>query len=256
MKYLKKYNEELRSSTYKRAADLLTKKGHRRRASVIKDWAKATKERENREVVDNCRKLGTFEMGLYDPKDIMNGSQLVSRKGQLMLKGSFYLNFYLDLEIWKENLREWKNGDRDNLYMTFHLGLIPANEDTKLEIEGSDYIDNVGGGPSDDGTYWISAFQLQITRLPYGDGIDPKDGLYIEPWELRPLFIDRRNAIKFINLIYGIFKGDIDHSSSVHPDTKEVIMDHLFDDVNITIEEFEELINSIKRTKVNSLYKD
>lgn len=260
MKYLKKYNEELRSSTYKKASEILAKKGHKRRASIIGDWAKVTKEKEDKEFIDNCKRLGVFEMCLYAPGNIMSGTQIVSRKGQLYLKGKFYLNFYFDLDSWSNNFKEWKDGDRDNLYLSFHLGLIPADEDTKLEMQGSDLINRLLGTTTDqvphNGTYWIGAFDVEVTNTDFGGGIYPKSGLYLDTWEVKPRFADRKNAIKFINLIYGIFKGDIDHSSSVHSDTKEVIMDHLFDDAQITIEEFEELISSIKRTNVNKLYLD
>lgn len=261
MKYLKRYNEELRSSTYQRAADLLSKKGHKRRSSVIGDWAKVTKEKEQKQFIENCKKLGVFRISLHDPKQIVVGTQLVSRKGQLFLTGNFYLNFYFDEESWKEDIKDWKNGDRDNLYITFMLGIIPADEDTKLEMEGGDYINKCLGNPTDNGTYWVGRFSTQVSDNAYGDVINPRGarnqgGLYLETWELKVLFADRRNANKFISLIYGIFKGDIDHSSSVHPDTKEVIMDHLFDDAELTIDEFEDLIDSIKRTKTNQLYLD
>lgn len=255
MKYLKKYNEELRSSTYKKASEILAKKGHKRRSSVMSDWAKVTKEKEDKEFIDNCKRLGVFEICLYAPGNIMSGNQIVSRKGELYLKGKFYLNFYFAVDDWRQNFKEWKDDDRDDLWMSFHLGLIPADEDTKLEMKGSDIINRLLE-VQENGTYWIGAFDVEVTNTNFDGGIYPKNGLYLDTWEVKPRFADRKNAVKFINLIYGIFKGDIDHSSSVHSDTKEIIMDHLFDDAQITIEEFEDLINSIKRTNVNKLYLD
>lgn len=39
MKYLKKFNEELRTYTYRTAANKLRQIGHVRRSSVLDDWS-------------------------------------------------------------------------------------------------------------------------------------------------------------------------------------------------------------------------
>jgi hypothetical protein len=47
MKYLKKFNEELRPQTYMSAARKLDKLGHTDRANALKDWAKETEKRRD-----------------------------------------------------------------------------------------------------------------------------------------------------------------------------------------------------------------
>ena len=46
MKYLKRFNEELRPRTYLSAAKKLTTIGHTDRANTLKDWANETEKRE------------------------------------------------------------------------------------------------------------------------------------------------------------------------------------------------------------------
>ena len=46
MKYLKRFNEELNSSTYNSAARKLTKLGHTDRAAELKSWAQETERKE------------------------------------------------------------------------------------------------------------------------------------------------------------------------------------------------------------------
>ena len=47
MKYLKIYNEELKSSTYKSAADKLKQMGHIKRPEEIMNWHEVTRKRED-----------------------------------------------------------------------------------------------------------------------------------------------------------------------------------------------------------------
>ena len=49
MRYLRKYNEELKSDTYKSAADKLAKMGHVKRPEDLMKWHAVAKEREKEE---------------------------------------------------------------------------------------------------------------------------------------------------------------------------------------------------------------
>ena len=46
MRYLKKYNEELKSDTYKSAADKLARMGHVKRPEELMKWHDIAKEKE------------------------------------------------------------------------------------------------------------------------------------------------------------------------------------------------------------------
>ena len=52
MKYLRKFNEELKSSTYKLASNKLKGMGHIRRSSELEKWSEevANKEKDAREL--------------------------------------------------------------------------------------------------------------------------------------------------------------------------------------------------------------
>ena len=68
MRYLRKYNEELKSDTYKSAADKLTKMGHVKRPEELMKWHAIAKEKEKEEVkrkaIEEASKLGTYKMTL------------------------------------------------------------------------------------------------------------------------------------------------------------------------------------------------
>jgi hypothetical protein len=71
-------------------------------------------------------------------------------------------------------------------------------------------------------------------------------------------FKDRKNAIKFRKALIDIFEGNVDYrSTSENPGgLKDEIMDELYDEYELTTEELIRFINSIKKIRVNDLYKD
>lgn len=68
MKYLKRFNEELRSQTYKSASDKLSSLGHPRRSTKLSDWADQRKNLENLEKwkanVEKFGKFGKFKFNI------------------------------------------------------------------------------------------------------------------------------------------------------------------------------------------------
>ena len=68
MKYLKKFNEELRPQTYRSAARKLDKLGHTDRAQALKDWALETEKKEEmikwKDSIQDYAQFGTFKMAI------------------------------------------------------------------------------------------------------------------------------------------------------------------------------------------------
>ena len=72
------------------------------------------------------------------------------------------------------------------------------------------------------------------------------------------LFSDRKSALKFKNDLRSIFRGDIivGKKSGNPGGIKEVIMDELCSEREITFDEFERFISSIDTSSINNIYKD
>jgi hypothetical protein len=136
MKYLKKFNEELNSQTYLRAANKLKKFGNKTsldRAEKLKDWASQTERKEYmvkwKKNVDRLSKFGII-------KGIVKGEQI-----------SFYYDFSFDslnfedtLEIEKEN-----NPENFSAHIPLTLWLTPTTEEDVekcLESIPDDYFSN------------------------------------------------------------------------------------------------------------------
>ena len=84
MRYLRKYNEELKADTYKSAADKLTKMGHVKRPEELMKWHVVAKEKEKneakRKAIEEASELGVYKM-------------VINNRGE-KFTGDFYVYFY------------------------------------------------------------------------------------------------------------------------------------------------------------------
>ena len=73
MKHLKRFNEELRPSTYFSAARKLTKLGDPSRAAGLKDWGDKIEMRENlikwKENLQSYAPFGIFKLNIVNPNN-------------------------------------------------------------------------------------------------------------------------------------------------------------------------------------------
>ena len=130
MKYLKRFNEELKPSTYFSASRKLTKLGDPARASKIKEWGEKIEMRENlikwKENLQTYAPFGIFKLNVVNPE---NGE---------MLTGDFALDFNFDPDSFTDNYESEKEGDpvdiKDQM-ITFFLGLIPTSEELLQQCE-------------------------------------------------------------------------------------------------------------------------
>ena len=77
MKYLKRFNEELKPGTYFSAARKLTKLGDAGRASKLKEWGEKIEIKDNlikwKENLQTYSPFGIFKLNIVNPK---NGKKL------------------------------------------------------------------------------------------------------------------------------------------------------------------------------------
>ena len=82
MRYLKRFNEELKASTYKKAGEKFTQMGHKRRGSELLDYATQVELKEKyqklRQAQDENKEYGLFDITMTrgygsNKKDVFSG---------------------------------------------------------------------------------------------------------------------------------------------------------------------------------------
>lgn len=253
MRYLKKYNEELMSSTYKSAADKLAKMCHKQRPEELMKWHEITKQKEidatKLATLNDCKQLGVYQLYLE-----------YSKGGQTLdYKGDFYINLVWDSYDLDERYSEWKEGE-NTLWISFSFGVIPVNEDGKQFCK--EVVEPIIGLSSDKITYWLGAFWLNISRSidPSNEQLilHPEGKGYFEEHEGGWHLSNRSSAMKFKDTLFKIFNGDIviRETPQIPGGMKEQIIDELCNERSHGIDEYEDIMNSIKKINLNRLYKD
>jgi hypothetical protein len=184
MKYLKKFNEELRPQTYMSAARKLDKLGHTDRANALKDWAREMETKEEmikwKDRIQDYAQFGTFKMTIKNPE---NGETLT---------GDFHLDISFD---------EMAFSDEPESGISFFLGLIPTSEELINQ-----YIELCPDYDFGNGFFWGKIFNLEFEIVD--DMVQFKKWNfwdYDEDMNGKVTFADRSSANKFKNLLIQFF---------------------------------------------------
>jgi hypothetical protein len=256
MKYLKKYNEELKADTYKSAADKLANMGHVKRPEELMKWHVVSKEREKeeakRKAIEEASELGTYKI-------------TINTRNNTKFTGDFYIYFYWNNDMFDEHYEEWKRFDNSSVWLQFDFAVLPASEESK------EFVNNVLSkeiGLTNDGKCYLGSFGINLTQggNEYKEETNketfvfkPNSGFYWEEYHSFDWYMaDRGSAQKFKKMLYDIFEGNIiwRETPQLPGGMKEQILDFLCSDMDHTLEEFEAFIESIKRISVNRIYKD
>jgi len=256
MRYLRKYNEELKSDTYKSAADKLAKMGHVKRPEELMKWHAVAKEKEKEEVkrkaLEEASKLGTYKI-------------TINTRNNTKFTGDFYIYFYWNNDNFDEQYGDWKRFDSSSIWLTFDFAVLPASEESK-EFVNSFLSEQIGLNV--DGKCYLGCFNINLTHggNKYDEETNketfvftPNSGFSWEDYHGYDFHMaDRANAQKFKKMLYDIFEGNIiwRETPELPGGVKEQILDLLCSDMDHTLEEFEDFIESMKRISVNKLYKD
>lgn len=265
MRYLIKYNEELKSDTYKSAADKLKTMGHVKRPDELMKWHVLVKEKEGeekrRKAIEEASKLGIYKMTLNAPTS--SPHSIWAGQNYSSFTGDFYVYFYLNDDNLDENYEDWKSFDNNSLWLTFDFAVLPASEESK------EFAQNVLGkeiGLSD-GKCYLGSFGLNLSEggATYDENdkptyvLKPSSGFYFENnYTVGWCMADRASAQKFKKMLYDIFEGNIiwRETPDLPGGVKEQILDFICSDMGHGIEEFEQFIDSIKQISVNKIYND
>jgi len=198
MKYLKRFNEELRPRTYLSAAKKLTDIGHNDRANTLKDWAEQTERREEitkwKEKLQEYSPFGAYKVNVVNPET----------------EEKFTADFALDInfdELSFEDSFEWeKEKDPNNVSgvnIFFFIGLIPTSEEILKKCEEIMPEPEFGNG-----MYWGMSCGIDF-KVQNGQVILDKFTLedYDENLSGNVSFADRSSANKFKTLLKNIFSN-------------------------------------------------
>ena len=249
-------NEDLDPRTYISAADKLKNLGHIKRPEQLRAWAEVVRQRErdakHKMALEEAKKLGQFQLRFVRGGEIRFADCYI----QLYFSSDYYLS---------EMLPEWLEGERDTLWPQFMFGVHPVSEE---DLEVLDWY--VGGDVKqytngNNGIIWLQDVYINLTNQSHiaPDGVKlpmvSTGAVSIEGSEFSEVyFSNRREAIKFRNLLVDLFEGDIDYIQPNGKDFKEDILETWCDHEERPVElsELEDFIDKLRVVRLNSLYRD
>ena len=252
MKYLKRFNEELKPRTYLSAAKKLTAIGHTDRANALKDWAGETEKREEitkwKEQLQNYSPFGIYKMNVVNPE---TGEKLTA---------DFALDVNFDELAFEDSFEFEKQKDPNNVSgvnIFFFIGLIPTSEELIKKCEEVMPEPEFGNG-----MYWGMCFGIDF-KVQNGEVILDKFSLddYDDNLSGNVSFADRASAGKFKNLLKSIFTNpDLNYPSgytdaaSLYEKLEQVILirQGFSSDYGFELKNVADFINTISP---NTMYK-
>jgi hypothetical protein len=276
MKYLRKFNEELKSSTYMSAATKFKQMGHIRRSGELEEWSKevANKEKDARELanLNEFKKEDPFKINLVKGK---YNSATKSRDYEIMMSGNFYLKISFDDSWARDSYVD--NVDPDgvteyNYNMPFEIGMMAADDETKEKFR---VIEDQLSDEVYEGVYYPQRLYYKLIREAFRE-ITPDGTFY---WECREndeiMFENRAEALRFKKAFVDAVNGRNNFGNSrwcpnLNESLKKFFMGEwiqkynndtkLYDKVDRTEifneEAFKRFLDSTNRMSVNQLYKN
>ena len=286
MKYLKRFNEELKASTYKKAGDKFTKMGHKRRGAELLDYATQVELKEKYQNLLQAQDQNK-EFGLFD----ITMTRGYGSNKKDVFSGKFYLQMCLESDWFRDQFNDWLYEGMDwHMGIAMEFAIIPADDETLKMLETSEDSDIIyfrnNSMWGDDYRYWTN--RLWITL--FGKGGVPSYTCGSGGFEDRDSFTfhfnSRSEAMKFKNLLANTLEGKSNWGSwngrtmaeqleSTLILDEEVwrkkLMDNYLDnredeyDINnpdtwpknpFTEDTYKGAIEAVKRMSVNGLYRD
>lgn len=286
MKYLKRFNEELKATTYRSAGDKFTKMGHKRRGAELLDYATQVELKEKSQKLLQAQNENK-DYGLFDIT--MTRGWGVNKRD--VFSGKFYLQMCLESDWFKDQLWDWIYEGMDwHMGIAMEFAIIPSDDETLKMLETSEdgdivYLRN-NSMWGDDYRYWTNRLWLTLCDkgavplcIAGAGGFEDRDGFSFH-------FNSRSDAMKFRNLLANTLEGKSNWGSwngrtisdqlkstiiMDEEDWREKLMDKFLPgredeyDINnpdtwpknpFTEDTYKGAIESVKRMSVNGLYRD
>lgn len=261
-------NEDWDPQTYLNTAKELKRLGHVNRPKKLEEWGlelqrrekEAEEERKRKEkeagykkALDEAKKLGQFQLKF----EYYNANSKVA---------NCYIQLYFNSDYYKTELMpEWLNGNSTTIHPQIMFGIHPVTEE---DLEVINWY--IGGDVENytnqrNGVIWLQDIYFCLTNTSYKseDGeelpMTPTNNISIEGSEFKEVyFSNRREAIKFRNILVSLFEGDIDYIQVNGKDFKDEINETLceHEERPVKLSELEDLIDKFRLARLNLLYRD
>lgn len=268
MKHIKSFNEELRPSVYRNAANLAKQYKQPKRAERFSNWADELADRENiKKTKENRERLSQY--GVFD------GYLLVGHSGEEIL-GKFYLDIWFD-DDWFGDIvyQSWGDGAFEyGISLPFEIKIIAADEETQGKIDDSEIEQN-------NGVIWTNRLEMNLSTYdqttkevnlrPSGYGYYSSAKIFQRrcPRDMEDFhFSDRRNAVKFKKLLIDALDGKNSFGCSNSYVRFDTLKDHIkttldkisnnerLIDCPLDVSIYDDLVNNMRNMSLNKLYKD
>ena len=209
MKYLKRFNEELKGSTFRSAATKLKQLGHIRRSQEIESHAIDVEEREEKARIEQrtkwLKEQGPFRLQYYKSR---YNAATKSYYSDLLCEGNFYIEPSFDSDWFSDSGYDYRHEDRKyGLFMYFEFGTTPADVETATAWKE---IESKLSEESYDGMYYGTRMGIEI--IPEGHAGVSSNGRCF--WEARDndqfIFANRSEAMRFKKLLIEAIEGKIE----------------------------------------------
>ena len=250
MKYLKRYNEELRPEVYKRAGQILKNTGKTERGSKLIDYHdELAFGFFNIITSDGYKYVVTRPKSEFFYGDIINNNRDVKKDLEIKIKsadelieawlrGGSDLSFTINIEFTKKDEPGSITYDKRAVGMSLHV-VLNSWQSGKEDFEEDFDLDNL-----DINDFYNDSNESGTTEVYLKRGLYSPSYKRLDIWDDFVLFSDRKSALKFKRLIPEIINQ-----------YKENIME-IFSIIGTDIEEWDNLIESVKNIRVNKLYVD
>lgn len=208
MRHLKRFNEELKGSTFRSAADKLKRLGHIRRSQEIESHAIDVEEREEKQRIEQrtkwLKEQGPFQLQYYKSR---YNSATKSHDEDLLCEGSFYIEPSFNYIWFSDSVSDYLHDSRQyGLLMFFEFGTTPADVETANKWKE---IESKLSEESYHGMYYGTRLGIQV--IPEGNAAVVSNGKCF--WESRDsdmfLFTNRSEAMRFKKLLIEALEGKI-----------------------------------------------
>jgi hypothetical protein len=258
MKYLKRFNEELKPETYRNAAKLLDIWGHKGRASKLKDWSDQVELEKYRQDINSLYKHEPFEIEIYrstyDP-----GKKASYFRDEVMYVGNFYMSFTIADWFVEDIIRDWIYDEKKyNFNIPIEIVLFPVEEELKkfndsVELFTTDIYNN---------SILTSRIWINIVK-PGESSISDDGGCYIEAYENDNIFFKNRSeATRFKNMFISGLMGQNNLGKSkwnpknLNEQLKKLIGEFKEDEISKSDDDIDKIFKNAKRLSVNRLYRN
>jgi hypothetical protein len=258
MKYLKRFNEELKPETYRNAAKLLDIWGHKGRASKLKDWSDQVELEKYRQDINSLYKHEPFEIEIYrstyDP-----GKKASYFRDEVMYVGNFYMSFTIANWFVEDIIRDWIYDEKKyNFNIPIEIVLFPVEEELKkfndsVELFTTDIYNN---------SILTSRIWINIVK-PGESSISDDGGCYIEAYENDNIFFKNRSeATRFKNMFISGLMGQNNlgkskwSSKNLNEQLKKLIGEFIENEISKSDDDIDKIVKNAKRLSVNRLYRN